>query len=95
MVRIALIGCGRISTVHAAAIAAHPRAELASVRSRTAGPATKLAKRYDVPAFTDPAVVLADEFETRAPRGPRGHGSVYDRRVRDSMVARRRLGHEL
>ena len=50
MVRIALLGCGRIGRMHAANIARHPRAALAMVYDVHVASATALAAREAVVA---------------------------------------------
>jgi myo-inositol 2-dehydrogenase/D-chiro-inositol 1-dehydrogenase len=61
MLRVALFGCGRIGRVHAAAVAAHPRAELAWVCDPMEAAAKELAGQYGAEAGSDVAAVLADE----------------------------------
>src|SRR3954451_3777069 len=61
MTRIALFGCGRIGTVHAESVAAHPDAELAWVCDPMEGPAKELAGRHGAQATVDVAAVLADD----------------------------------
>ncbi|WP_433507749.1 inositol 2-dehydrogenase [Pseudonocardia halophobica] len=61
MLRVALFGCGRIGRVHAAAVAAHPRAELAWVCDPMEAAAKELAGQYEAEASSDVAAVLADE----------------------------------
>jgi myo-inositol 2-dehydrogenase/D-chiro-inositol 1-dehydrogenase len=61
MTRIALFGCGRIGTVHAESVAAHPDAELAWVCDPMEGPAKELAGRHGARATADVATVLADD----------------------------------
>lgn len=60
MLRVALFGCGRIGRVHAAAVAAHPRAELAWVCDPMEAAAKELAGQYGAEATSDVAAVLAD-----------------------------------
>jgi myo-inositol 2-dehydrogenase/D-chiro-inositol 1-dehydrogenase len=60
MIRLALLGGGRIGKVHAAAIAADPDAELAWVYDPIEPAAEALAKPYGTAASTDPDAVLAD-----------------------------------
>lgn len=58
MLRIAVLGCGRIGQMHAANIARHPRAELAAVFD-THGPSAKLvAARQGVPAASSAAEIF-------------------------------------
>ncbi|GAA4699009.1 inositol 2-dehydrogenase [Pseudonocardia yuanmonensis] len=61
MLRVALFGCGRIGRVHASAVAAHPRAELAWVCDPMEAAAKELAGQYGAEATSDVAAVLADE----------------------------------
>jgi myo-inositol 2-dehydrogenase/D-chiro-inositol 1-dehydrogenase len=61
MLRVALFGCGRIGRVHAGAVAAHPRAELAWVCDPMEAAAKELAGQYGAEAGSDVAAVLADE----------------------------------
>jgi myo-inositol 2-dehydrogenase/D-chiro-inositol 1-dehydrogenase len=61
VVRIGLIGAGRIGTMHAANIARRvPGAELAAVADPAPGAAERLATPYDAAHCTDPAEVLKD-----------------------------------
>jgi len=60
VVRVALFGCGRIGTVHAAAVAGHPRAELLYVCDPMETPAKELAVRHGATATGDIATVLGD-----------------------------------
>ena len=76
MLKIALLGCGRIGRMHADNIAAHPRAALATVFDVHDPSAQEVAARHGVkPAaspemiFTDPgvdAVLIATVTETHA-----------------------------
>ena len=61
MRRIALFGCGRIGTVHAESVSAHPRAELVWVCDPMEAAAKELAARHGARATTDVATVLADD----------------------------------
>ncbi|MFC5951167.1 inositol 2-dehydrogenase [Pseudonocardia lutea] len=61
MLRVALFGCGRIGRVHAGAVAAHARAELAWVCDPMEAAAKELAGQYGAEAGSDVAAVLADE----------------------------------
>ncbi len=61
MTRIALFGCGRIGTVHAESVAAHPRAELAWVCDPMEDAAKDLAGTHGARATADVAAVLADD----------------------------------
>jgi myo-inositol 2-dehydrogenase / D-chiro-inositol 1-dehydrogenase len=60
MVRFALFGACRIGQVHAASIAAHPRAELILVSDPVLTAATVLAEKYGAAAESDVDTVLAD-----------------------------------
>jgi myo-inositol 2-dehydrogenase/D-chiro-inositol 1-dehydrogenase len=60
MIRLALLGGGRIGKVHAAAIAADPDAELAWVYDPIEPAAAALADQYGTAASADPEAVLAD-----------------------------------
>src|SRR5215475_5945082 len=57
MIRIAVLGCGRIGRMHAANIAAHPRARLAAVYDIDRQSAQAVAARHDVRA-AETAVAL-------------------------------------
>ena len=59
MRRIALFGCGRIGTMHAESVAAHPGAELAWVGDPMEGPATELAGKHGARATADVATLVA------------------------------------
>ncbi len=61
MVRVALFGAGRIGQVHAATLAAHPRAELVTVCDPMAQFAGELAGRFGATATSDVDAVLADD----------------------------------
>jgi predicted dehydrogenase len=59
VLRVGLFGTGHwAAQTHAAALAAHPRAELAGVWGRNPERAGALAARYGVPAFDDPDALL-------------------------------------
>jgi myo-inositol 2-dehydrogenase / D-chiro-inositol 1-dehydrogenase len=60
MVRLGLIGCGRIGRVHADSIAGHPRAELAFVHDQVDGVARELGARLGAPGGTDVEAILGD-----------------------------------
>lgn len=76
MLRIAVLGCGRIGQMHAANVARHPRAELAMVYDVHAPSAHKVAQTLGVTAaqsaeavFSDPtvdAVLIATATPTHA-----------------------------
>jgi myo-inositol 2-dehydrogenase/D-chiro-inositol 1-dehydrogenase len=76
MLRIAVLGCGRIGQMHAANVARHPRAELAMVYDVHAPSADKVAQTLGVTAaqsaeavFSDPtvdAVLIATATPTHA-----------------------------
>lgn len=59
MVRFAVIGAGRIGSVHAATLARHPRAELRLVHDPVAGAAERLAAAHGARATADVAEVYA------------------------------------
>ncbi len=61
MVRFALFGAGRIGQVHAATLAAHPRAELVVVCDPMLEFAGQLAEKHGAVATSDVDAVLADE----------------------------------
>jgi myo-inositol 2-dehydrogenase/D-chiro-inositol 1-dehydrogenase len=60
MLRFCLFGAGRIGTLHAGNIAAHPGARLKSVVDVVPGAAKKLAAQYGAVAVPDAAMALAD-----------------------------------
>ena len=60
MIGIAVLGCGRIGRMHAANIAAHPRARLATVFDVVAEAATEVAQTHDVAVAGSVAAALAD-----------------------------------
>ena len=59
MVRIAVLGCGRIGAMHAANIAAHPRARLAAVQDINRATAEAVAAATGAPVMESAAAVLA------------------------------------
>lgn len=59
MLRIAVLGCGRIGQMHAANVARHPRAELAAVYDVNAEAAATVAKALGVRAAASAAEVFA------------------------------------
>ncbi len=59
MVRIAVLGCGRIGRMHAANIAAHPRAALAGVFDVHRPAAEDVAAALDAPVFDSAEAVFA------------------------------------
>ena len=59
MIRIAVLGCGRIGVMHAANIAAHPRARLAGVQDIIAAAAEKTAAATGAPVFNTAAEIFA------------------------------------
>ncbi len=60
MVRLGVIGCGRIGRVHADSITVHPRAGLAAVCDPVEGAAREVGERFGVPWGTDVDAVLGD-----------------------------------
>ncbi|MFI7135863.1 inositol 2-dehydrogenase [Nonomuraea sp. NPDC050153] len=60
MVRLGLIGCGRIGRVHADSIDVHPRAELVRVCDPVESAAHEVGARYGTAWGTDPGAVLGD-----------------------------------
>ncbi|GAA4553221.1 inositol 2-dehydrogenase [Pseudonocardia xishanensis] len=60
MLRVALLGCGRIGRVHATAVTAHPRARLAWVYDPIEAAAEEVAGLHGARHSTDVAAVLAD-----------------------------------
>lgn len=60
MIRIAVLGCGRIGVMHAANIAAHPRAALAGVYDIHAPAAEAVAARTGAKVFPSAEAVFAD-----------------------------------
>jgi len=60
MIRIAVLGCGRIGRMHAANIEAHSRASLATVYDIHQPSATEVAAQYGVPAAASAEAVFAD-----------------------------------
>ena len=61
MLRIALLGCGRIGVMHAANIASHKRAELAGVFDIRAEAAQAVAAAEGVRTFASPEEIFADK----------------------------------
>ncbi|HEY0276020.1 MAG TPA: inositol 2-dehydrogenase [Paenirhodobacter sp.] len=59
MLRIAVLGVGRIGRMHAENIAAHPRARLAGVFDTHAPAATEVSEKLGVPAFDSAQAVFA------------------------------------
>jgi myo-inositol 2-dehydrogenase / D-chiro-inositol 1-dehydrogenase len=60
MIRIAVLGCGRIGAMHAYNIASHPRATLAAVFDINAAAATDVAAKTGAKVLNSVAAVLAD-----------------------------------
>ncbi len=60
MLRIAVLGCGRIGRMHAANVAAHPRARLASVYDLHRPSAEEVAARHGVAVAASAEAVFAD-----------------------------------
>jgi len=61
MIRIAVLGCGRIGAMHAANIAAHPRAVLAGVFDIHSPAADDVAKKNSAEVFSSIEAVLASK----------------------------------
>jgi len=61
MLRIAIIGAGRIGQVHANTVANHPAAELALIADPVAGAAAGVAARFGARSTEDVADVFADD----------------------------------
>ena len=61
MIRIAVLGCGRIGVMHAANIAAHPRATLAGVYDIHSPAADAVAKKTGAEVFSSVEAVLASD----------------------------------
>lgn len=59
MIKIALLGCGRIGRMHAANIAAHPKAELALVYDLHTPSAIEVAGEHGVEAAKDPQAIFS------------------------------------
>ncbi|MCE3551510.1 inositol 2-dehydrogenase [Pseudonocardia sp. RS11V-5] len=60
MVRVGVIGCGRIGRVHADAIAVHPRAELAAVYDPVEQAALEVGTQFGAAWGTDVDAILTD-----------------------------------
>ena len=60
MARIAVLGCGRIGRMHAANVAAHPRARLAGVYDIDAAAAAEVAAAHGVAAASSVEALLGD-----------------------------------
>ena len=61
MIRIAVLGCGRIGVMHAANIAAHPRATLAGVFDIHSPAAQAVSAKTGAPVFTSAEAVFASK----------------------------------
>lgn len=59
MIRIAILGAGRIGRIHAANAAANPRCRLVAVADTVEVAATSLASTYGAETATDPGAVIA------------------------------------
>jgi myo-inositol 2-dehydrogenase/D-chiro-inositol 1-dehydrogenase len=59
MVRIAVLGAGRIGKIHAASVAANPKATLVAIADPFAGAAEPLAKALGAEATADPMAAIA------------------------------------
>lgn len=73
MLRIAVIGAGRIGQVHAAAVAAHPRARLVAVADPVAEAAERLAATHGVRAATTVGDVLGEDVDAVVVGSPTDH----------------------
>jgi myo-inositol 2-dehydrogenase/D-chiro-inositol 1-dehydrogenase len=60
MIRVGLIGCGRIGRVHADSVTVHPRAELAGVADPVEAAAREVGERFGAPSGTDVDAVIGD-----------------------------------
>ena len=60
MIRIGLIGCGRIGRVHAGTVAAHPRLSLTSVCDADEGSAASVAAAHGASVAESAEAVIAD-----------------------------------
>src|SRR5271163_814327 len=58
--RTALIGCGKVGQIHAAALRDLPESEFVAVCDNDGGRATAFAGRYGVRPFTEPGQVFKD-----------------------------------
>jgi myo-inositol 2-dehydrogenase/D-chiro-inositol 1-dehydrogenase len=58
MMRIAVLGAGRIGKIHAANVAANPRAQLVVVADRVEAAAQELAQQHGCEATTDPVAAI-------------------------------------
>ncbi len=61
MLKIAVLGVGRIGRMHAENIAAHPRASLAGVFDVNVAAAEEIAQKFDVPRFASAEAVFASD----------------------------------
>ena len=59
MLRVALLGCGRIGTMHAQNLMHHPHTELVFLYDVQPGAMSTLSERLDVPAATSPTEIFA------------------------------------
>src|SRR5436190_5848659 len=57
--RIALVGCGKVGHLHAAALRSLPESEFVAVCGRTPAKAKAFAEKYQVAAFTDVKEMIA------------------------------------
>jgi myo-inositol 2-dehydrogenase/D-chiro-inositol 1-dehydrogenase len=60
MIRVGLIGCGRIGRVHADSVTVHRRAELARVVDPVEAAAREVGERFGAPSGTDVDAVIGD-----------------------------------
>ena len=61
MLRVAVLGCGRIGRMHASNIAAHPRAHLATVYDIHAPSAADVAETHGIPAAENPESIFSSD----------------------------------
>ena len=101
-VKVALFGAGRIGTIHAEDVVAHPRSELAAVVDEIPAAAQRLAGRFGVrvasaeAVFEDPsidAILIASPNDTHADlieRGVAAGKAVFCEKPIDQSLARAR-----
>src|SRR5262245_53207777 len=59
-IRVALVGCGKVAGIHAAALASLPEAEFVAACDVSAERAQAFAAKHDVRPFTDLGTMLRD-----------------------------------